>query len=42
MEAVIFHTNLFGRAGLGMSEHGDWFCFASAAFMEIALPVQSL
>lgn len=23
MEAVIFHTNLFGRAGLGMSEHGD-------------------
>lgn len=40
MEAAIFSTNPFGKAGLGISEHGDWFYFASAAF--IGLPVQSL
>lgn len=39
-KAAIFSTNPFGKAGLGISEHGDWFHFASAAF--IGLPVQSL
>lgn len=41
MEAVIFSMNPFGKADLGISDHGDWFCFAPGAFMEIALPMQS-
>lgn len=35
MKAMIFSTNPFGKAESGISEYGDWFCFAPATFMEV-------